>query len=163
MCRKMRAYIGRKRDRLLFRCNVERSCVRSAFQGRKTCSNRSGRSMIRQAHHDRLDLPLVLSELKAGLSSNRWENSDASPGARTTHRTELSEFMQWLLTSHVRRYYHKHYGTSGHIWQGRFKSVPVQRDEHLVTVLSYVLQNTIRAACRARCESGYGRVYGDHN
>ena len=52
--------------------------------------------------------------------------------------------MQWLLTSHVRRY-HKHYGTSGHIWQGRFKSFPVQRDEHLLMVLRYVLQNPMRA------------------
>jgi hypothetical protein len=50
------------------------------------------------------------------------------------HQTALSQFMQWLLTSHVRRY-HKHYGTSGHIWQGRFKSFPVQRDEHLITIL----------------------------
>ena len=24
--------------------------------------------------------------------------------------------MQWFLTSHVRRY-HKHYGSSGHVWQ----------------------------------------------
>ena len=48
--------------------------------------------------------------------------------------------MQWLLTSHVRRY-HKHYGSSGHVWQGRFKSFPVQRDEHLLMVLRYVLQN----------------------
>jgi putative transposase len=46
--------------------------------------------------------------------------------------------MQWLLTSHVRRY-HKHYGSSGHVWQGRFKSFPVQRDEHLLMVLRYVL------------------------
>ena len=60
------------------------------------------------------------------------------------HQTALSQFMQWLLTSHVRRY-HKHYGTSGHIWQGRFKSFPVQRDEHLITVLRYVLQNPVRA------------------
>ncbi len=57
------------------------------------------------------------------------------------HQTALSQFMQWLLTSHVRRYY----GTSGHIWQGRFKSFPVQRDEHRVAVLRYVLQNPIRA------------------
>jgi len=56
----------------------------------------------------------------------------------------LSQFMQWLLTSHV-RHYHKHYGSSGHIWQGRFKSFPVQRDEHLITVLRYVLQNPVRA------------------
>jgi putative transposase len=50
--------------------------------------------------------------------------------------------MQWLLTSHVRRY-HKHYGSSGHVWQGRFKSFPVQRDEHLLMVLRYVLQNQL--------------------
>ena len=43
--------------------------------------------------------------------------------------------MQWLLTSHVRRY-RKHYGSSGHIWQGRFKSFPVQRDEHLINCLT---------------------------
>jgi len=60
------------------------------------------------------------------------------------HQAALSQFMQWLLTSHVRRY-HKHYGSSGHIWQGRFKSFPVQRDEHLTTVLRYVLQNPVRA------------------
>ncbi len=45
------------------------------------------------------------------------------------HQTALSQFMQWLLTTHVRRY-HKHYGSSGHVWQGRYKSFPVQRDEH---------------------------------
>lgn len=60
------------------------------------------------------------------------------------HQTALSQFMQWLLTSHVRRY-HQHYGGSGHVWQGQFKSFPVQRDEHLITVLRYVLQNPVRA------------------
>jgi putative transposase len=60
------------------------------------------------------------------------------------HQTALSQFMQWLLTSHVRRY-HKHYGSSGHVWQGRFKSFAVQRDEHLITTLRYVLQNPVRA------------------
>jgi len=28
---------------------------------------------------------------------------------------DLSKWMQWLMTSHVRRY-RRHYGTSGHIW-----------------------------------------------
>jgi REP-associated tyrosine transposase len=46
-----------------------------------------------------------------------------------SHHQSLSRFMQWLLTSHVRRY-HKHYGSSGHVWQGRFKSFPVQRDRN---------------------------------
>ena len=56
--------------------------------------------------------------------------------------------MQWLLTSYVPRYY-QHYGGSGHVWQGRFKSFPVQRDEHLIIVLRYVLQNPVRAGLRS--------------
>ena len=57
---------------------------------------------------------------------------------------ELSKWMQWLMTSHVRRY-HRHYGTSGHVWQGRFKSFPIQEDAHLLTVLRYVEGNPLRA------------------
>ena len=56
-----------------------------------------------------------------------------------SHHQSLSRFMQWLLTSHVRRY-HKHYGSSGHVWQDRFKSFSVQRDETFaLMVLRYVI------------------------
>lgn len=57
---------------------------------------------------------------------------------------ELSRFMQWLMTSHVRRY-HRHYRTSGHVWQGRFKSFIVQEDAHLLTVARYIEGNPLRA------------------
>ncbi|MBU4377436.1 MAG: transposase [Candidatus Omnitrophica bacterium] len=56
---------------------------------------------------------------------------------------ELSKYMQWLMTSHVRRY-HRHYETSGHVWQGRFKSFIIQEDNHLLTVLRYVERNPLR-------------------
>jgi len=39
----------------------------------------------------------------------------------------LSPFMQWWMTSHARRY-HWHYRSHGHVWQGRFKSFPIQQD-----------------------------------
>jgi len=48
------------------------------------------------------------------------------------------------MTSHVRRY-HQHYKTSGHIWQGRFKTFIIQEDSHLLTVLKYVEGNPVRA------------------
>ena len=57
---------------------------------------------------------------------------------------DLGRWMQWLLTSHVRRY-HKHYHSSGHVWQGRFKAFPIQRDEHFLTVLRYAERNALRA------------------
>ena len=57
---------------------------------------------------------------------------------------DLSRWMQWLLTSHVRAY-HRCYGTDGRVWQGRFKAFPIQADEHLLTVLRYVERNALRA------------------
>jgi putative transposase len=62
------------------------------------------------------------------------------PAAETT----LSAFMQWWMTSHVRRY-HAHYHSYGHVWQGRFKSFPIQQDGHLLTVIRYILRNPVRA------------------
>jgi len=57
---------------------------------------------------------------------------------------DLSRWMQWLLTAHV-RVYHRFYGTDGRVWQGRFKAFPIQADEHLLTVLRYVERNALRA------------------
>ncbi len=64
---------------------------------------------------------------------------------------DLSRWMQWLMTAHVRRH-HRRYGTSGHVWQGRFKAFPIQQDEHLLTVLRYVERNPVRAGLVARAE-----------
>jgi putative transposase len=64
---------------------------------------------------------------------------------------DLGRWMQWLLTAHARRY-HRHYGTSGHIWQGRFRAFPVQEDDHLRSVLRYVERHALRAELVARAE-----------
>jgi len=59
---------------------------------------------------------------------------------------ELSEFFRWLTVTHTQRW-HAHYHTSGTgpLYQGRFKSFPVQSDEHLLTVCRYVERNALRA------------------
>jgi REP-associated tyrosine transposase len=65
---------------------------------------------------------------------------------------DLSRWMQWLLTAHV-RWYHRHYQGSGHVWQGRFKAFPIEQDEHLLTVLRYVERNPLRAKMVRRAEA----------
>jgi len=62
---------------------------------------------------------------------------------------QLSAGRQWWLTSHVRRD-HRHHHRSGHVWQGRFKSFPIQQDAHLLTVLRDVLLTPVRAGLVAR-------------
>ena len=56
----------------------------------------------------------------------------------------LSRFMQWVMTSHV-RYYHKKHQTSGHIWQGRYKSFIVEKESYYTTLIRYIEANALRA------------------
>jgi putative transposase len=48
--------------------------------------------------------------------------------------------------------YHRHYHSSGHVWQGRFKAFPIAADEHLLAVLRYVERNPLRANLVKRAE-----------
>ncbi|MFQ5425120.1 MAG: transposase [Phycisphaerae bacterium] len=64
---------------------------------------------------------------------------------------DLSRWMQWLTTAHVRRY-HRHYHGSGHVWQGRYKSFPIEADDHLTIVLRYIERNPLRASLVERAE-----------
>ena len=70
---------------------------------------------------------------------------------------DLGRWMQWLLTAHARRY-HRHYGTTGHVWQGRFKAFPIEDDDHLLTALRHV-EVTRRGPswCRGR-KTGSGQA-----
>ena len=65
----------------------------------------------------------------------------------------LARFMAWVGVTHVRRH-HAHYRTcgGGHLYQGRFKSFPVQEDGHFLTVCRYVEANALRAGLVARAE-----------
>ena len=59
---------------------------------------------------------------------------------------DVSEFMGWVTLTHTQRWHAAH-GTTGigHLYQGRFKSFPVQSNEHYLTVLRYVESNPLRA------------------
>jgi putative transposase len=42
---------------------------------------------------------------------------------------------------------------TGHLYQGRFKSFPIEQDDHLFAVLRYVERNALRANLIARAEA----------
>ena len=58
---------------------------------------------------------------------------------------ELAAFMQRLTITHVRRWQeHRGYAGLGHVYQGRYKSFPVESDEHFWVVARYVERNALR-------------------
>jgi len=66
---------------------------------------------------------------------------------------ELSRFVGWLTLTHTQRWHaHRHSVGSGHVYQGRFKSFPIQEDEHFYTVARYVERNAQRAGLVRRAE-----------
>jgi putative transposase len=66
---------------------------------------------------------------------------------------ELATFMQRLTVTHVRRWQqNRGYGGLGHVYQGRYKSFPVESDEHFWVVARYVERNALRANLVLRAE-----------
>ena len=66
---------------------------------------------------------------------------------------DLGRFMQRLTITHVRRWQPHHAEDGwGHLYQGRYKSFPVQDDGHFLTVCRYVERNPLRARLVERAE-----------
>jgi putative transposase len=64
---------------------------------------------------------------------------------------DLARWTHWVFTTHV-RWHHAKYGTTGRLWQGRFKAFLIQQDHHLLTVMRYVERNALRANLVERAE-----------
>lgn len=56
----------------------------------------------------------------------------------------LSSAMAGINRSYT-HYYHKRYGTAGYLWQGRFKSKPIQKSEYLLSCARYIEANPVKA------------------
>lgn len=79
---------------------------------------------------------------------------------------DVSLFMQWLTLTHTQQYHawKKTIG-HGHIYQGRYKSFLIEKDEYLWAAIKYVERNPVRARLVRRVEqwrwgSGYRRLDG---
>ena len=66
---------------------------------------------------------------------------------------DLAAYVAWVTNTHVKRYRARRRGTSGHLYQGRYKSFPVEADAHLLTLLRYVEANPRRARLVPRAEA----------
>ncbi len=95
---------------------------------------------------ERLDAPNLLAWC---LMPNHWHLVvHAGKG------TSLSTWMQWVTVTHTHRWHaHTHTAGEGPLYQGRFKSFPVQQDVHFLTVCRYVEANAREAKLVMRAEA----------
>jgi REP element-mobilizing transposase RayT len=72
---------------------------------------------------------------------------------------ELTAFLRSLTHTHTQRWHaFRHTAGTGHLYQGRFKSFPIQEDGHLLDVLRYVERNPLRANPFGKLRAGSGRA-----
>ena len=79
---------------------------------------------------------------------------------------DMGAFMQKLTITHVRNWQENRKRVGyGHLYQGRYKSFPVESDEHFYHVMRYVERNALRASLVSRAQdwrwsSLWRRVHG---
>lgn len=61
-----------------------------------------------------------------------------------TRRANLKKTMHWLGTTYTRRFNNRH-GKSGHLFQGRYKSILVEDDAYITRLSCYIHRNPLRA------------------
>jgi putative transposase len=67
---------------------------------------------------------------------------------------DLSRYMHWVTLTHTRRWHeHYHKTGTGPLYQGRYKSFPVQEDDHFFSLCRYVERNPLRAGLVRRAEN----------
>jgi putative transposase len=80
---------------------------------------------------------------------NHWHLVVCPKGDR-----DLSDFGHWLTLTHTQRWHaHYHDVGTGHLYQGRFKSFPVEADEHFLQLCRYVERNALRAGLVGKAEA----------
>ncbi|MEW6375229.1 MAG: transposase [Thermodesulfobacteriota bacterium] len=62
----------------------------------------------------------------------------------TTPKTNLSKLMKQINLRYA-HYFRRRYRYWGHLWQGRFKSLLIERDSYLIACGRYVEMNPVRA------------------
>ena len=94
--------------------------------------------------HEQVPLPIKTYE----LMPNHWHFAVVP-----TEEDQVSRFFQLLAGTHAKRFRAQSKTTGiGHVYQDRFKSFPVEEDEHFLALCRYIERNALRAGLVARAE-----------
>jgi len=87
-----------------------------------------------------------LEKFPVDLIAYQWMNNHWHMVLSPHEDAGMGRFLRWITLTHTQRY-HAHHGTAGlgHVYQGRFRSFPVQDDEHFHVVCRYVERNALTA------------------
>jgi putative transposase len=94
-----------------------------------------------------------LEKFEVDLIAYQWMNNHWHMVLSPRVDGGMSAFIGWITLTHTQRY-HAHHRTTGygHVYQGRYKSFPIEDDDHFHVVCRYVERNALRANLVKRAE-----------
>jgi len=96
----------------------------------------------------------ALEKFPVDLIAYQWMNNHWHMVLSPQVDGGMSAFIGWVTLTHTQRYHAHHKSTGyGHVYQGRYKSFPVQDDEHFHVVCRYVERNALTAKLVKRAEA----------
>ncbi|MFT7633640.1 MAG: putative transposase [Mariniblastus sp.] len=95
-----------------------------------------------------------LEKFPVDLFSYQWMNNHWHMMLSPHEDGAMGAFLGWVTLTHTQRY-HAHHGTTGwgHVYQGRFKSFPIQDDDHFLVACRYVERNALTANLVKKAEN----------
>jgi len=72
----------------------------------------------------------------------------------------ISHFMNVMLKSYS-QYFNLRYNRKGPLWEGRFKNIPVEKDEYLLYLTKYIHLNPVKAGLVTKPEEWIFSSYND--
>jgi putative transposase len=110
----------------------------------------NGREQIFQSKEDYQDFEKLLLEAKEKylmrilafcIMPNHWHFV-----LHPENENDMPMFMRWITHTHTQRHHVKNRAIGyGHVYQGRYKSFPIEKDNHFLQVCRYVERNPLRA------------------
>src|SRR4030042_620738 len=117
----------------------------------------NGKEMIFQKEKDYESFEKILFEGKEkypinifsfSIMPNHWHFVLSSQKGEN-----IPGFMRWITHTHTQRWHANHNSIGhGHIYQGRYKSFPIERDNHFLQVCRYAERNPLRAGLVQKAE-----------
>ncbi|MBR3385806.1 MAG: transposase [Atopobiaceae bacterium] len=135
--------------------------IKSATDRYHVMARGVGRSMIFEDDSDReLFLDTLRSTSHSGVQLHAWCLMDNHYHLLAEAKLDRLSKMLRALNSTYALYFNERHDRIGHLFQGRFKSEPIESDEYFLTVLRYIHQNPLRGGLAPSCDYEWSSFRG---
>lgn len=112
------------------------------------CIRGNNRQAVLKADEDKKSFLETLTKFKERFGFKLFGfvlmDNHAHLVVETNSLVNVSKIMQAITLSYSQKFRHR-YNYTGYVWQGRFKSKPIERDSYILECIEYIHNNPVRA------------------